>query len=95
MTGLIFTFATTALGITFWELVKQVGVRMAQAYMPSAVVTGLKTLDKMLPTLIEEKVPGDQLEDLLRKELGNLTGSEWKKIRTEFDPAVFLNSLLK
>ena len=95
MTGLIFTFAATAAGITFWELIKQVGVRIAQAYMPSAVVTGLQTLDKILPDLISEGVSGEQLEDRLRHELGNLTGSEWKKIRTEFDPVVFLDSLLK
>ncbi len=91
MSDILLTFATTAAALTFWELVKQVGVRLAQAYTPPAVAAGLVALDRLLPQLLADGVTGDELEARLRRELGNLTGSEWRQIRATFDPVVFLD----
>ena len=91
MTDLLITFAGTAAAITFWELVKQVGVRLAQAYAPPAVAAGLVALDRLLPQLLADGVTGAELEQRLRAELGHLTGSEWRAIRQRFDPVVFLD----
>jgi hypothetical protein len=93
MPELITSFAGTAAALTFWEIVKQVGVRYAKAYVPSVVVTGLQVLDKMLPSLIEEGVSGAEVEDRLRAELGKLTDSEWQRIDQQFSVKVFLDSL--
>ena len=91
MTDLIITFAGTAAALTFWELVKQVGVKLTQAYTPPAVAAGLVALDRLLPQLLADGVSGAELETRLRRELGNLTGSEWRQIRATFDPVVFLD----
>jgi hypothetical protein len=91
MSDLIITFAGTAAAITFWELVKQVGVRLTQAYAPPAVAAGLLALDRLLPQLLADGVTGAELEQRLRTELGQLTGSEWRAIRQRFDPAIFLD----
>jgi hypothetical protein len=91
MTDLLITFAGTAAAITFWELVKQVGVRLTQAYAPPAVAAGLVALDRLLPQLLADGVTGTELEQRLRTELGQLTGSEWRAIRQRFDPAIFLD----
>ena len=91
MTDIIISFAGTAAALTFWELVKQVGVRLTQAYAPPAVAAGLVALDRLLPQLLADGVTGAELEQRLRAEMGRLTGSEWQAIRTRFDPAVFLD----
>ncbi len=91
MTDLLITFAGTAAAITFWEIVKQIGVRLAQAYVPPAVAAGLVALDRLLPQLLTDGVTGAELEQRLRTELGQLTGSEWRAIRQRFDPVVFLD----
>lgn len=91
MTELLLTFAGTAAALTFWELVKQVGVRITQAYTPPAVAAGLVALDRLLPQLLADGVTGAEMEARLRRELGNLTGSEWRQIRATFDPVVFLD----
>jgi len=89
--AVLWSFAGTAAALTFWELVKQVGVRLAQSYAPPAVAAGLVALDRLLPQLLADGTTGDQLEQRLRSELGRLTGSEWRAIRARFDPAVFLD----
>jgi hypothetical protein len=91
MSELILSFAGTAAAITFWEMVKQVGVRLTQAYVPPAVAAGLLALDRLLPQLLADGVTGAELEQRLRTELGQLTGSEWRAIRQRFDPAIFLD----
>ena len=91
MSDLIITFAGTAAAVTFWELVKQIGVRFTQAYAPPAVAAGLLALDRLLPQLLADGVTGAELEQRLRAELGQLTGSEWRAIRQRFDPVVFLD----
>jgi hypothetical protein len=93
MTDILLSFAGTAAALTFWELVKQAGVRYAKAYVPPVVVAGLQALDKMLPLLIEEGVSGVEVEDRLRAELGKLTDSEWQRIDQQFSVKVFLDSL--
>jgi hypothetical protein len=91
MTDLLISFAGTAAAITFWELIKQIGVRLTQAYAPPAVAAGLVALDRLLPQLLADGVTGAELEQRLRTELGQLTGSEWRAIRQRFDPAIFLD----
>jgi hypothetical protein len=93
MTDIVLSFAGTAAALTFWELVKQIGVRYAKAYVPPAVVAGLRVLDRILPSLIEEGVSGAEVEDRLRAELGKLTDSEWQRIDQQFSVKVFLDSL--
>ena len=94
MVSLFLSFLGTAAALTFWEFIKQMGVRAVESFAPTAVVKGIKIVDQLLPSLIEEGVNGSELENRIRKELGSLTGSEWKKIRSDFDPAVFLDTLL-
>jgi hypothetical protein len=91
VTDLLITFAGTAAAITFWEIVKQIGVRLTQAYVPPAVAAGLVALDRLLHQLLADGVTGAELEQRLRTELGQLTGSEWRAIRQRFDPAIFLD----
>jgi hypothetical protein len=91
MTDLILGFAGAAAALTFWEIVKQVGVRLTQAYAPPAVAAGLVALDRLLPQLLTDGVTGAELEQRLRAEMGRLTGSEWQAIRARFDPAIFLD----
>lgn len=94
MTQLILSFAATAAALTFWEIVKQIGVRAAQAYAPPVVAAGLKELDRLLPQLIADGVSGAELEDRLRQRMTRLTGSDWQRIRSRFDPAIFLDAQL-
>jgi hypothetical protein len=91
MTDLLVTFAGTAAALTFWELIKRIGVRFTEAYAPPAVAAGLVALDRLLPKLLADGVTGAELEQRLRAELGQLTGSEWRAIRARFDPAIFLD----
>ena len=91
MPNILTTFATTAAAVVFWEFIKRVGVRFTEAYTPPAIAAGLLALDRLLPQLLADGVTGDQMEVRLRRELGQLTGSEWRAIRARFDPAVFLD----
>lgn len=85
-------FLAAAFAVVGWELVKQVGVRFVQRTLPSTVAAGLLALDRLLPDLIDDEVSGSELEDLIRQELGELTGSDWRMIRDKFDPVVFLDN---
>lgn len=67
VTELIASFAGTAAALTFWELVKQVGVRYARAYVPLVVATGLQALDRMLSSLIDEQA--QELFNAIRREI--------------------------
>jgi len=91
VTDVILSFAGTAAALTFWEIVKRIGVRLAEAYAPPAVAAGLLALDRLLPKLLADGVTGAELEQRLRQELGQLTGNEWRAIRERFDPAIFLD----
>ena len=91
MTDLIITFAGTAAALTFWELIKRIGVRFTEAFAPPAVAAGLVALDRLLPQLLADGVTGAELEQRLRSEMGRLTGSEWLQIKARFDPAIFLD----
>jgi hypothetical protein len=94
MSDFLVYFLSTAIGVVFWELIKQIGVRLVKGYVPPVVANGLIVLDQILPSLISEGVTSDQMEKRLRQELGSLTGSEWRQIRTYFDPAAFLDAQL-
>lgn len=83
-------FLATALAITGWELVKQVGVQATRRFAPPTITAGLQALDRLLPQLVAEGVTGAELEARIRAELGHLTGSDWSAIRREFDPVVFV-----
>lgn len=88
---MIATFITTAAALIAWELVKRIGVRLVEGAAPPAIAQGLLALDRLLPQLLTEGVTGAELEARLRRELGELTGNEWRAIRQRFDPAVFLD----
>jgi hypothetical protein len=93
MTELLTTFLAASAALLFWEIVKMFAVTAFKSEAPKAVARGLIALDRLLPELIQNRVPGSELEARLRARLGTLTGQEWADIRTRFDPEIFLDHL--
>lgn len=86
----LLSFAGTVAAVVCCELVKQAGVAATKRHAPPAIALGLIALDRLIPQLLTEDVPLDQLETTVRQRLGYLTDSDWTEIRQRFDPVTFL-----
>ena len=87
------TFLCFCLALACTELVKEVSVRLAKAFIPKGVVAGLQVLDYVYPQAVKDGWTPSQLEQEVRARLGNLTGNEWKDICHRYDPTITLTKL--
>jgi hypothetical protein len=70
---------------------KPAAISLAYGLGPRAIAEGLAALDQLLPELLEDGVPPDQVEAEVRRRLSAATGAEWtprrlQALRQLFDP---------
>jgi len=94
MIVLLLCAVSGAAAIAAWEAAKRRGLQLIKRQLPPAVVTGLTVIDQVLPVLVQEGATSQQLKDRVVREVQGLAESEWRQIRQEFDPGVFLDKLL-
>jgi hypothetical protein len=82
------------LALSYSYLLQRLFRRLMPRVLPPAVRVGLTVVDQVLPVLVQEGATGQQLKDRVAREVEELTAEEWRQIRREFDPEVFLDKLL-
>ena len=87
---MILAFIGTTTALLFWELVKLFVLQIFKSQAPKATIALLQQVDRLLPSLIREGVSGEELEERLRNQLGELTGQQWNDVSRSFNLSAFL-----